>query len=174
MKWVGRLGAIWGLLGISLLLGSAIYRMTLVALNAFGYHFTLVQWGFLGVFLFLMLYFEGYRGFHLSFSRRVAARARYLSENPHIGHSLLAPVFCMGFFHATRRRMITSSAVTLMIISLVIIVHGIVQPWRGIIDVGVVAGLVWGLIALLVFAAMAFTSDGFEHPPEVPEWESGQ
>jgi len=169
MKWVGRLGAIWGLLGISLLLGSAIYRMTLVAMDAFKYHFTLVQWTFLGIFSFFMLYFEGYRGFQLSFSRRVAARARYLTRNPHIGHSLLAPVFCMGFFHATRRRMITSSSVTLMIISLVIIVHGIVQPWRGIIDVGVVAGLVWGLVALFVFATMAFTSTGFEHPTEVPE-----
>lgn len=169
MKWIGRLGAVWGVLGISLLLGSAIYRLTLVAVNAFRYHLSPLQWAFLGAFLPLMLYFEGYRGFHLSFSRRVAARARYLNENPHVGHSLLAPVFCMGFFHATRRRKVTSSVLTLMIISLVTIVHHIVQPWRGIIDVGVVAGLVWGLFALLVFVIIAFTSDVFDHSPEVPD-----
>jgi hypothetical protein len=169
MKWVGRLGAVWGVLGISLLLGSAIYRLTLVALDTFTYTLTPLQWAFLLVFLLFMLYFEGYRGFHLSFSPRVAARARYLTDNPHVGHSLLAPVFCMGFFHTTRRRMITSSALTLMIISFVVIVHGLAQPWRGIIDIGVVAGLAWGLVTILFFATTAFTSDGFEHSPEVPE-----
>ncbi len=169
MKWVGRLGAAWGLIGISLLLGSAIYRLTLVAVDAFSYSFTMPQWVFLGAFLIFMLYFEGYRGFHLSFSRRVAARARYLTRNPNVGHSLLAPVFCMGFFHATRRRILTSTAITSMVISLVIVVHAVSQPWRGIIDVGVVAGLAWGLVAMLIFAALAFATDDFEHSPEVPE-----
>jgi hypothetical protein len=169
MKWVGRLGAVWGIGGISLLLVSAIYRLTRVAVDAFSYSLTPLHWTFLSVFLLSMLYSEGYRGFHLGFSPRAVARARYLIEHPHVGHSLLAPVFCMGFFHTTRRRMITSTALTLMIIAFIIIVHGLAQPWRGIVDIGVVAGLAWGLVAMLAFAFMAFTSDGFEYSPEVPD-----
>jgi DMSO/TMAO reductase YedYZ heme-binding membrane subunit len=52
---------------------------------------------------------------------------------------------------------------------LVLLVRLIQQPWRGIIDLGVVVGLAWGLISLLVFSVLAFTSKVFPYSPEVPE-----
>lgn len=75
----------------------------------------------------------------------------------------------MGYFYATRRRKITSISVTIGIIVLVILVRLLPQPWRGIIDGGVVVGLAWGLISLFLFSVKAFTSASFNYSPEVPE-----
>jgi hypothetical protein len=41
------------------------------------------------------------------------------------------------------------------------------QPWRGIVDLGVVIGLAWGLAALGVFSVQAFNGR-LNHSPEVP------
>jgi hypothetical protein len=116
-----------------------------------------------------MAYAEGYRGFQKAFSPRVAARALYLKKNPCLLHVLLAPFFCMGFFHASRRRKITSFSVTSGIIVLILLVRLLPQPWRGIIDAGVVVGLAWGLISLIIFSYQAFTQKEFKYSPEVSE-----
>jgi hypothetical protein len=115
-----------------------------------------------------MAYFEGYKAFQLGFSPRVAARARYLRDHPSLLHALLAPLFCMAYFHASRRRQITSISVTAGIIVLVILVRMLPQPWRGIIDGGVVVGLAWGLVTLALFGYQALTNSSFPYPPEVP------
>ena len=166
---IGYFGAFWGLSGILLLLGSAIYRLTQYALDALSYEFQWYHWfSLLGLILF-MAYAEGYRGFQQAFSPRTAARARYLIEHPNLFHSLLAPFFCMGFFHATKRRMIISLSLTSGIVLLIILVRMVPQPWRGIIDAVVVIGLLWGLVSLLVFGIVAFTSRHFPYSPEVPK-----
>lgn len=166
---IGTLGAAWGLAGVSLLLGSAIYRLSFLAIDAFSYGFVWYHWTSLAVMVLFMGYAEGYRGFQQRFSPRVAARARYLKEHPRPIHVLLGPLFCMGYFHATRRRKVTSISLTLCIVVLVLLVRLLPQPWRGIVDAGVVLGLVWGLLSLLLFSLIAFTSRDFDHSPEVPE-----
>jgi uncharacterized membrane protein YkgB len=75
----------------------------------------------------------------------------------------------MGFFHATRRRQVTSILVTAGIVVMVVLVRQLAQPWRGIVDLGVVAGLVWGLVALGIFSYLAFTTEAFGQPTDVPE-----
>jgi DMSO/TMAO reductase YedYZ heme-binding membrane subunit len=114
-----------------------------------------------------MAYAEGYRGFQKGFSPRVAARAKYLKDKPDLMRSLLAPFFCMGYFHASRKRKIVSISLTIAIIGLVLMVGRVPQPWRGIIDVGVVIGLAWGIISLFIFTVQAFTSKEFKYSPEV-------
>ncbi len=166
---MGTLGAIWGITGVSLLLGSAIYRLGPLAVNAFAHDFLWYHWLSLALIVLFMAYAEGYRGFQQRFSPRVAARARYLKEHPKVLHVILAPFFCMGYFHATRRRKITSISLTVGIVILVLLVRLLSQPWRGIIDAGVVLGLIWGLVSLIIFCAVAFTSKEFNYSPEVPE-----
>ena len=166
---MGIFGAIWGLTGVLLLLGSAVYRLAPLAINAFSYDFSWYHWLSLVLVLFFMAYAEGYRGFQKAFSPRVAARALYLKNNPRFLHALFAPFFCMGFFHASRRRKITSFSVTTAIIVLIISVRFLNQPWRGIIDAGVVLGLAWGLISLMIFSYQAFTQKEFTYSPEVSE-----
>ncbi len=166
---MSRFGAYWGLAGVIFLLGSAIYRLSLLAVDAFSYPFHWYHWFALILIVFFMAYAEGYRAFQQAFSPRVAARARYLRDHPNIIHTVFAPLFCMAYFHANRRRQITSLLVTAGIIVLVIAVRYLDQPWRGIIDGGVVVGLAWGVISVAVFGYQALTSDQFPYAPEVPD-----
>jgi hypothetical protein len=140
-----------------------------LAIDAFFYQWLWYHWIGLVLIVFFMAYAEGYRAFQLAFSPRVAARARYLRDHPNMLHTLLAPLFCMAYFHAPRRRQVTSISVTAGIIILVILVRLLAQPWRGIIDGGVVVGLAWGLISLVIFGYQALSADEFPYSPEVPE-----
>ncbi len=168
---MGTFGAIWGLIGVFLLLGSAVYRLSVVAASAFSYTLQLRHWAALLAAVLFMAYAEGYRAFQKRFSPRVAARAKYLRNHPHALHALLAPLFCMGFFYATRRRKITSISVTAGIVLLIILVRLLPQPWRGIIDLSVVVGLGWGIVSLAFFGYQAFASEEFDYTPDVPESE---
>lgn len=170
---VGKIGAVWGLGGVLLLLGSAIYRLTPIALDAFSYDLLWYHWVTLVVFLFFMIYAEGYRGFQQRFSPRVAARARHLMGHPDTLHVALAPFFCMAYFHAPRKRKVTSISLTGGIVVLILIVRLLPQPWRGIIDVGVVVGLIWGVVSLVALSLWAFLSEDFPYSPEVPERGNG-
>ena len=110
-----------------------------------------VHWLALVFSVIYMAYAEGYKGFHLGFAPRVVVRARYLADNPRPLHVLLAPLFCMGYIYATRKRQILSFALTAMIICFVLIVRSLPQPWRGILDAGVVAGLGLGVLSIGYF-----------------------
>jgi hypothetical protein len=169
--FLGTLGALWGLAGVLGLLLSACYRLWPKAVDAFSYAFAWYHWASLIVIVLGMAYAEGFKGFQMAFSPRTAARARYLRRNPHIVNVILAPFFCMGYFHATRRRKVTSISLTLGIIVLIIIVSFVPQPWRGIIDAGVVVGLVWGIVSLFVFSIQALLRDDYHVSPEVTDRE---
>ncbi len=166
---MGTMGALWGLAGVFLLLISAVYRLTPLAVDAFSYPFFWYHWFSLAALIGGMAYAEGYRGFQQGFSPRVAARARYLLNHPRPVRSLFAPFFCMGYFHATRRRQIVSLSLTAGIVALIVAVRYVAQPWRGIIDAGVVIGLAWGIVSLVVFSVQALSSAPFPYSPEVPE-----
>jgi len=165
---LGILGALWGLGGVLALLLSACFRLWPKAVDAFTHPFAWYHWASLVVVVLGMAYAEGYKGFQKAFSPRTAARARHLRQNPRIDHVLLAPFFCMGYFHATKRRQITSISLTLGIIVLIILVSFVAQPWRGIIDAGVVVGLVWGIASLIMFSIQAFGAGEFPYSAEVP------
>jgi hypothetical protein len=168
-KLFARVGAYWGLGGVILLLASAIYRLSPLAVDSVTFPWNWHHWLGLIFTVLFMAYFEGYRAFQQAFSPRVAARARYLRDHFNFLHVLLAPFFCMAYFHAPLRRRITSVSVTAGIIVLVILVRLIPQPWRGIIDGGVIIGLAWGVVTLLVYGYQAFMRKEFSFSPEVPE-----
>ncbi len=166
---LGRLGAVWGIGGVVLLLGYSIARLSSITLEAFHYEFSWYHWLALGLNVIYMAYSEGYYGFQRSFAPRVAARAKYLATHPSLLYALLAPVFCMGYFYIRRPRQIFIFALTTMVVLFVLVLPYLAQPWRGIVDAGVVAGLLWGLITVVIFTFQAFTSDDFSYSPEVPE-----
>jgi hypothetical protein len=165
---LGSLAAIWGFSGIALLFGSAIYRLSQISWQMFSQPLSVYHWAALVFSLIFMGFSEGYRGFQCGFSPRVAARIHYLSQHVTPLRLLLAPLFCMGFFHVRRKRQIITICLTLGIIGLVQLVHLLAQPWRGIVDAGVVLGLVWGIVSLAVFTLQAFFSSDFRHSPETP------
>ena len=149
------IGFFWGVCGVIAILLLAIYRISPRVVELVQHPFTFWHWLLLLVFVPYMLYAEGYRGFHCNFAPRVVVRAFHLQGNPKPLALLLAPLFCMGFFYATRRRIITSTLVTTAIVLVVMLVSILPQPWRGIIDAGVIAGLGLGIVSIVYFMVLA-------------------
>ena len=166
---VGLLIATWGVLGVCALLFRAVWRLSTLALEP-------LRDGGLGpihvvvyvVWIGFSIWSEGYRGFQKRVSPRVVARALYLAKHPRPLWVALAPAFCMTLFHATRRGLLTAWGVLVMVVTLVVIVGRIPQPWRGIIDAGVVIGLVWGIVAILWFFARALAGHPVPGTGELP------
>lgn len=157
----------WGVGGIAVLLIQALARLTPLALEAVASPLSVLQWVILLLWVVLNAHAEGYRGFQRRFSPRTVARAAFLAEQPTAGRVLLAPLFCMGLFAATRRVLIAAWGVLIGVTCLVLWVRTLSQPWRGIIDAGVVVGLGWGLISLLVIAAAVWTGRRNADDPEL-------
>ncbi len=152
---LGWLAAIWGVGGVVLLLGNAVARLAPMAVEAIRGPLGFLEWGSLVACVAFMGFFEGYRGFQLGFSPRVVSRAVHLARQPRPALVLLAPLFCMGLVHASRKRLTVSWILTAGIVGLVIAVRQVPQPWRGILDAGVVVGLSWGIVAILAFGLRA-------------------
>lgn len=167
---LGKAAASWGLLGVAALLLNAVVRLTPVAVEAFASHrLGAWQWLLAVGFVGFMAYYEGYRGFQQGFSPRAVARAVHLARNPRPLHAALAPLFCMGLLHASRRRLVASWILLVSIVAIVWVVRGVPQPYRGIIDAGVVVGLGWGLAALVASAWAALAGAPPRVSPELPQ-----
>jgi hypothetical protein len=167
---LGRLGFIWGVAGVIGILISAILRLSARVVEMLEYAPGLVHWLVLVLFALYMAYAEGYKGFHLNFAPRVVLRASHLLQHPRLHLILLAPLFCMGFIHATRRRQLISLAVSAAIISVVILVSMMPQPWRGVIDAGVVLGMLIGVASIVFFCVqVAFLGSRPDISADLPE-----
>lgn len=114
-------------------------------------------------------YFEGYRGFQRRFSPRVVGRAVYLGDNPTFLRVLFALPFCLSLFHAKRAQLIFRWSFITVLYTVIYLVKFVPQPWRGILDGGVVVGLAWGLVAVWYFFARYLLD--LDHPvaTDLPE-----
>lgn len=163
------LGFAWGIIGVLIMLSFAIVRLAPIALELSTQSLSALHWAALVFSVVYMAYAEGYKGFHRGFSPRVVQRANYLRDNPRWQHVLLAPAFCMGYIYATRRRQILSISLTLLVMGFVVIAKQLPQPWRGILDAGVVTGLTLGILSILYFLVNSLREPGFiTVSPEVP------
>ena len=159
----------WGVFGVVALLAQAVWRLTPLALQP-------IHEGTLGggqsalyaAWVLFSIYAEGYRGFQKRFSPRVVARALHLARHPQPLHVALAPAFCMSLFHANARRVKIAWGVSLTIVFLVLTVRLLPQPWRGIIDGGVVIGLLWGIASILYSLARALSGGDLGVSSDVP------
>ena len=160
----------WGIAGVLLLLLFAVYRLAPMALELTERELTAGQWLALGFSVVYMAYAEGYRGFHRAFAPRVVVRALYLKNHPEPLHVLLAPLFCMGYIHATRRRQLFSIGLTLAILCFILLARNLSQPWRGILDAGVLVGLGLGILSICYFMILAKRDPAaLDTPAEIPE-----
>lgn len=169
----GAFALAWGVGGFALLLGFALSRLTPLALASFDH-----DWGWLHIIVFVfnlaaMAWFEGYRGFQKAYAPRFAARCLRWAETATWPRALIAPLVCMGFVYAPRRRMVTTWSLTLGIVLIVLLYRLLPQPWRGILDAGVVLGLAWGLAATIVHVLLA-VRDGPRVDPELVTARSTQ
>ena len=124
----------WGVGGVLALLANAIVRLSPIAAEALTMELGALHWAALAGWVVFMGYAEGWRGFHRRFSPRVVARAFHLGRRRPLGSALLAPEFYMSLFVG--------------ISALVVLVRMTPQPWRGIVDAGVVIGLGVGSLSI--------------------------
>ena len=98
----------WGVCGFLGIMGSAIGRLTKVAIvPVLQRDLTLLQWSLFGSTMAAFAFFEGYKAFQLKFSPMLVQRAMTLSrEGTPLHHIVLAPFYSMGLFHATKKRRI--------------------------------------------------------------------
>ena len=165
----GNIAAIWGFAGVCIFLGSAIVRLGQIGFQINIVDLEVKHWLVMVVWISFMAYYEGYKGFQKGFSPRVAARLRYLKDNANYKRLMLAPLFCLGYFDAERRRIIFVCCLTLAIFLIIQLVEFIPMPWRAILDLGVVVGLGWGLTSMIIFTIQAFIKSDFDFPAGVPE-----
>lgn len=113
-------------------------------------------------------YVEGYKGFQTKFAPLVVARSRTISKK--WNHILFAPFYSMGLFHATKKRLIVSWSVTTGVAAIVAVVKKLPYPWRNIVDAGVVAGLSWGSVSMLVLLVKSlYSNKSPDIDPALPE-----
>ncbi|HBO87627.1 MAG TPA: hypothetical protein DD620_02615 [Verrucomicrobia bacterium] len=163
----GIMGATWGVIGITLLLGRGLVCLVPYVLELADSVLTGWQGTALLSSVILLGYTEGYKGFQLRFSPRAAARVNVVRRIPTLTRVVLAPLFCMGFFDATRKRKIVAYGLTTMVVLLIILVERLPQPWRGIVDAGVLFGLSWGLVSFWFFTLRVLFGLGPAVDPEL-------
>ena len=153
--------AAWGVLGVALVLVQAVVKLTIVAVDPFvtGRGLTPIEWAVCIAWIGVSLYSEGYRGFQKAFVPRTVARAFHLAASPRPLFVAFAPAFAMALFHARPKRLFVSWMIVVLITLAVVAIRHLPTPWRSIVDIGVVAGLVWGLASLLVTFARALRGD---------------
>ena len=165
--------ALWGVLGFAAILVQAVVGLFPKAVEPIqDGSLTVLQIALYVLWVGFMAYSEGYKGFQKHMSPRVAVRSMYAARNPRPILVVLAPLFCMGLFHATRRRLITSWVILIGVVILVIGVRQLDQPWRGIVDGGVVIGLAWGFLATMYYAILIWIGRPVDCPADVPGEES--
>jgi hypothetical protein len=164
-----RLIALWGIGGVLLLLLQAVLRLSQYAVQPWlddsmsPYQIAL----YLG-WVVVAAYSEGYKAFHLRFCPRVVARALHLARHPHPLHVALAPAFCMALFHARSRTMRVAWITLTLILCAIALLRITPQPWRGIVDGGVVVGIGLGALSLIVQAVQGLTAQRTPASPELP------
>jgi hypothetical protein len=146
---------VWGVAGLFVTLIEAMVRLAPLAIHPLQTGMSPIAWLAYVAFALFNGYAEGYRGFQLAFSPRVAVRAVLLWREITWLRGLLAPMFLMGLIDATRRRLIANWILVFGIVCLVMLIRLAPQPWRGVVDAGVVVGLLWGTLSTLYFLVRA-------------------
>lgn len=143
--------ASWGVIGVLSIIGNAVRRLVPIALEPIkNGDMNPLRWSVLVSWTAFMTYTEGYSAFQKKFSPLVVKRAFTLADNPGFFNYFLAGPYSMGLFHATSRRLKVSWIISTMVFGIVQVVKRLPYPWRGIADAGVVAGLTYGSLSILM------------------------
>lgn len=147
--WARRAWVVWGIGGVLAMLVEAATRLSFHVREAIGEGLGAGEWAAMAAWILFMLYAEGWRGFHQRFNPRVVRRAFDLAERGSTANRVFAPLWSMSFWGDARRQVVVIWTLTALIVGLVFAIRALPQPWRGVIDAGVVAGLSFGAASLL-------------------------
>jgi hypothetical protein len=143
---------VWALVGITILFGEAIVRLGMRAVRTIQAGLTTHEWAMLVAVTAMFLYFEGWRGIQGRYAPFVVERLTRLRTERGLGMRLLAPLYAMALVGATRRQLTRAWLGVAAVVAAILIVRALPDPWRGIIDFGVSAALLWGLAAIIILS----------------------
>ena len=144
----------WALSGVGLMLLEAVARMGVRTVRLLREGLDAPACLALVLVVTLFCYAEGYRALQKRFVPHVVARAvAFGASASGCLPVLAAPLHAMSLMGATRRELARAWLGVALIVAAVFLVRALPSPWRGIVDAGVTAALVWGLVALVVALA---------------------
>lgn len=153
---LSKVVGVWAVIQVLSVLGNAVKRLYPIAIQPFVQRdISSAQWAMYAVSVLVMAYSEGYKGFQLKFAPMVIERAFGLMDQPSILKILLAGPYSMGLFGAEKKRLIVSWALSVGVFALVVLVKRLPYPYRSIVDAGVVVGLSYGSLSILLMMIRA-------------------
>jgi hypothetical protein len=164
---------VWGAVGVASLLGRGVFNLTATSIHTItSGELAWYHWVALAAWIVIMGLLHGWVIFARHYGPMVAARALHLSRHPVWWHVLLAPLFCVGLFHADRLRMATVWILVPFFMTLAILLRMYLpDPWLGICLSGVAVALWIGVLSIMWNGGVAlFTgqSSGRPHLPVDP------
>lgn len=164
---------VWGVGGAMALLSWGVARVFPHALEP-ALDGSMLAWHW-ALYLFMIVFnawTEGYKTFQKSITPRVLARAQWVAENPRRVPTLAVPFFVAGFFAMQKRALIVRYIVIVIVVAVIVGMRFVPQPWRGIVDAGVVVGLGWGVVAMGVGLVRMLGGWRPDADPQLPDtWE---
>ena len=139
----------WTLIGVAALFASAIYRLGTRGVVTIQAGLEWGEWSVLVLLTVAFVYGEGFRVLERRWVPRLVERALLLRDDPRLFVRFLAPLYGLSLVGARRDDLIRGWLLTTAILSAVLIVRTLPDPWRGIVDLAVSAALAWGLVAIL-------------------------
>jgi hypothetical protein len=156
--------ALWALGPVALCLIEAIARLGARALRTIDGGLAPVEWLALAAVTVTLCYVEGYRALQRRFAPASVARAFAIDPCD----VMTAPLRVVGLLGGDRREVGRAWLGAALILGAALSVRWLPAPWRGIVDAGVAAALLWGLVALVgqfLSAALAATRARYRKHP---------
>ncbi|MDP3275510.1 MAG: hypothetical protein Q8Q09_09970 [Deltaproteobacteria bacterium] len=159
----------WGAGAIVLSLFDAIVRLARVAWDARERGLMRpAMLVFTALWTLVIVYGEGYRAFAGILAPRMASRLLVLSRQPLGWRHVLAPAYALSLVTTPPRRLLSAWMMLLGVMSAILIVRKLPQPWRGSVDFGVVCALTYGTLAIVSACAKALRTGESVTDPELP------
>jgi hypothetical protein len=143
--------AAWTAFTVALLFIEAIVRLGARAVETLAHDLDGTQRLAAAAIVAVFCYVEGYRALQRRFVPVVVARALE-AAGLRTGWTAVvwAPLYALSLTGAPGRVLGRAWAGVGAIVLAVLLVRALPSPWRGIVDAGVTAALLWGLVALLL------------------------
>ncbi|HTQ03279.1 MAG TPA: hypothetical protein VMI54_05460 [Polyangiaceae bacterium] len=146
---------LWSSGVVLLTLADGAYRTGLRALYTVERGLTRGEWLALAASVVLFTFGEGHAVLARRFAPAVVARA-FSSTAPNGRAALvLGPLHALALARVTWREALRNWAVLAVIAGAIHAVRALPEPWRGVVDAGVFAALLWGSLALVAVAGRA-------------------
>lgn len=140
---------VWAAGGVVFLFGEAAWRLGARGITAVRGGLTAFEWIALAVITGVFVYGEGVRALQRRWVPWVLDRVDRLRSEPFLPWGAAGPLYAMSLVGRSTASVLRAWTGVAAIVLAVLIVSRLPDPWRGIVDVGVAAALVWGAITLL-------------------------